>query len=103
MAKIKTKTLVISPPESDELIISYRLRLVPTNTVVNYEVPYIEVPSDKLVINTKDFQSTIIDGIYDFFVTSVDSYGNESNFVGLPGVEIKVTPPSPPQGLALSE
>jgi hypothetical protein len=102
MSKIVTKTMVISPSPSND-VEKYRIRVVPKDNVVTYETVYYETSKDNLSVDVSKIPAlTNANGLYDFFVSAVDTVGNESDFVGSPSVAIDFEPPAPPAGISFS-
>lgn len=81
--------------ESPSLDVTYRIRVEPSDMEITYDSPYVDV-GDVNSVNLADYDIfKNLSGMYNVSVSSVDGFGNESNFAIKTG-EIDFKAPLPP-------
>lgn len=99
MAKINSKVMNIGISDSPD-VVGYRVRVANTGSIVNYDTPYTEFGVDETAVDVATLPAMAnVDGDFDFYVSSVDDAGNESDFATAYGIQVDFLAPSPPNGI----
>lgn len=99
MAKLAPNRVAWTPGSAAD-IVGYRLRIVPRENELDYDIEYWQVGKDVTEYDfgaDPGFEGT--EGVFHLGVSSVDAHGNESEIAVLRDLTIDTVPPDPPTNL----
>jgi hypothetical protein len=100
VAKYATKTLSWIPsPDVD--VVAHKVYVATGAVQPDYNSPFIEVPAGQNSVELPFINMPEFDGTFNFGLSAVDDFGNESDLAHI-SMDLDFLAPSPPTGLSIT-